>query len=158
MLPYSHPALGEPESFSWGMITNKQYDMSESWMHQHILHALPLIIPTDIIQTVTNLTIHQPPTSNWHKIKWIVCFSDFLLYVAWKRGLPWKCARFVLFRLIKKRSFNLLCDLDLIPNMPMISGTTGETVIHTHTRGAVLVQHKTTVCKPNRFQLACESW
>ena len=26
-----------------------------------------------------------------------------LLYVAWKRGLPRKCARFVLFRLIKKR-------------------------------------------------------
>ena len=34
-----------------------------------------------------------------------------LLYVAWKRGLPRKCARFVLFRPIKKRSFNLLCVL-----------------------------------------------
>ena len=32
---------------------------------------------------------------------------------SWKRGLPWKFARFVLFRLIKKRSFNLLCVLDL---------------------------------------------
>ena len=30
-----------------------------------------------------------------------------------ERGLPRKCARFVLFRLIEKRSFNLLCVLDL---------------------------------------------
>ena len=30
-----------------------------------------------------------------------------------KRGFPRKFARFVLFRLIKKRSFNLLCVLDL---------------------------------------------
>ena len=39
----------------------------------------------------------------------------FLLYVAWKRGFPGKFARFVLFCLIKKRSFsfNLLCVLDL---------------------------------------------
>ena len=36
-----------------------------------------------------------------------------MLYVAWKRGLPQKFAHFVLFRLIKKRSFNLLCVLDL---------------------------------------------
>ena len=35
-----------------------------------------------------------------------------VLYVAWKRWLRQKCARFVLFRLIKKRSFNLLCVLD----------------------------------------------
>ena len=34
-----------------------------------------------------------------------------MLYVAWKRGLPRKFARFFLFRLIKKRSFNLLCVL-----------------------------------------------
>ena len=55
----------------------------------------------------------QPPTSNWHKVSWIVCFSVFTLYVAWKRGLPQKYAHFVLFRLIKKRSFNLLCISDL---------------------------------------------
>ena len=56
----------------------------------------------------------QPPTPNWHKIIWIhFCFSVFILYIAWKRGLPLKCARFVLFRPIKKRSFNLLCVLDL---------------------------------------------
>ena len=35
----------------------------------------------------------------------IVCFSVFRLYVAWKRGLPRKFARFVLFRPIKKRFF-----------------------------------------------------
>ena len=34
--------------------------------------------------------------------------------LAWKRGLPRKCARFVLFPPIKKRSFNLLCVLDLV--------------------------------------------
>ena len=36
-----------------------------------------------------------------------------LLYVVWKRGFPLKFASFVLFCLIKKRSFNLLCVLDL---------------------------------------------
>ena len=36
-----------------------------------------------------------------------------MLYVAWKRGLPRKCARFVLFRPITKRSFDLLCALDV---------------------------------------------
>ena len=40
-------------------------------------------------------------------------FSVVLLYVAWKRGFPRKFARFVLFCLIKKQSFNLLCVLDL---------------------------------------------
>ena len=35
-----------------------------------------------------------------------------MLYIAWKRGLPRKFARFVLFRPIKKRSFNLLHVLD----------------------------------------------
>ena len=54
-------------------------------------------------------------TSIWHKVTWINgCFfpSIFMLYVAWKRGPPRKCARFVLFRPIKKRSFNLLCVLE----------------------------------------------
>ena len=36
-----------------------------------------------------------------------------VLNVAWKRWLHQKIARFALFRLIKKRSFNLLCVLDL---------------------------------------------
>ena len=55
----------------------------------------------------------QPPTSKWHKISLINCFCLFVcLYVAWKRGILRKCARFVLFRLIKKRSFNLLCVFD----------------------------------------------
>ena len=35
-----------------------------------------------------------------------------MLYIAWKRGLPRKCSYFVLFRPIKKRSFDLLCVLD----------------------------------------------
>ena len=39
--------------------------------------------------------------------------SSVVLYVAWKRLLHRKFARFVLFRIIKKRSFNLLCVLDL---------------------------------------------
>ena len=36
-----------------------------------------------------------------------------MLYVALKRGVPRKFARFVLFRPVKKRSFNLLRVLDL---------------------------------------------
>ena len=59
----------------------------------------------------------QPPTSNGHKISWTNCLffflSFFILDVAWKRGLPRKCARFVLFRSVKKRSFILLCAFDL---------------------------------------------
>ena len=41
--------------------------------------------------------------------KWINClfFSVFMLYVAWKRGLPWKCSHFVLFCPIKK-AFSLI--------------------------------------------------
>ena len=35
------------------------------------------------------------------------------MFVAWKRGFPQKFARFVLFHLIKKCSFNLLYVLDL---------------------------------------------
>ena len=35
-----------------------------------------------------------------------------MLYVVWKRGLLRKCAHFVLFRPIKKRSFDFLCVLD----------------------------------------------
>ena len=58
-------------------------------------------------------SFRQPLISNWHMIDWIVCFSIFMLYVAWKRGLPRKLARFVLFRPVKKHSFNLLCVLDL---------------------------------------------
>ena len=50
----------------------------------------------------------------WLKLVELFVFLLFLLlYVAWKRGLPPKCAHFVLFRPIKKHSFNLLCALDL---------------------------------------------
>ena len=54
------------------------------------------------------------PPASWHltdKDKLVEPFS-VVLYVAWKRWLHRKCARFVLFRLIKKRSFNLLCVLN----------------------------------------------
>ena len=53
------------------------------------------------------------PPASWHltdKDGWFICF---LLYLARKRWLHRKFARFVLFRLIKKRSFNLLYVLDL---------------------------------------------
>ena len=41
------------------------------------------------------------------KIRLLNClFFCFMLYVAWKRVLPWKFARSALFRSIKKRSFN----------------------------------------------------
>ena len=36
-----------------------------------------------------------------------------MLHVAWKRGLPRNFARFVLFRPVKKRSFDPLCVWDL---------------------------------------------
>ena len=52
----------------------------------------------------------QPPTSNWHKISWNNClFSVFMLYVAWKRGLPRKFTRFVLFCPINKSVFLISC-------------------------------------------------
>ena len=65
-------------------------------------------------ETASKSALLLPPAS-WHltdKDKLVSLFS-VLLYVAWKRGLPKKIARFVLFRLIKKHSFNLLCVLDL---------------------------------------------
>ena len=43
-----------------------------------------------------------------------------MLYIAWKRGFPRKFG-FVLFRLIKKRSFNLLCVLDLFFRTPTVN-------------------------------------
>ena len=65
------------------------------------------------VVSLVPFSFHQPPTSNWHKMCWTNCFSVFMLQIAWKRLLPRKVARFVLFRPIKKRSFNLLCVLDL---------------------------------------------
>ena len=56
----------------------------------------------------------QPSTFNWHEISWIDCLffccCCCFLYVVWEWGLPRKFARFILFRLIKKRSFkSLVC-------------------------------------------------
>ena len=55
----------------------------------------------------------QPPSMKRTQDKLVWLFSVVLLYEAWKSGFPRKFARFVPFRLIKKRSFNLLCVLDL---------------------------------------------
>ena len=58
---------------------------------------------------------------SWHltdKDKLVLLFS-VVLCVARKRWLHWKCARFVLFHLIKKHSFNLLCVLDQSDEMGM---------------------------------------
>ena len=55
----------------------------------------------------------QPPSIKRTQDKFVLPFSVVLLYVAWKRGFPRKFALFVLFCLIEKRSFNLLCVLDL---------------------------------------------
>ena len=45
-----------------------------------------------------------------------------MLYGAWKRRLPWNVSHFVLFRLIKKRSFNFLCVLDLFFRKLAVNG------------------------------------
>ena len=54
--------------------------------------------------------------SNWHMLVNCVFFfflSVFMLYLAWKRGLPRKCARFVVFFQLKSFRFNLLFVSDL---------------------------------------------
>ena len=48
----------------------------------------------------------QPPSIKRTQDKLVQLFSVVLLYVAWKRGFPGKFARFVLFRLIKKKKKN----------------------------------------------------
>ena len=52
-----------------------------------------------------------------------ILFSVVLLYVAWKRGFPRKFARFVPFRLIKKRSFNLVCFGTIEPQFSVAKNT-----------------------------------
>ena len=53
-----------------------------------------------------------PHPTDTRPVELIVCSSVFMLYVAWKRGFPQNFSCFVLFRSIKKHSFNLLCVLD----------------------------------------------
>ena len=66
-------------------------------------------------------SFRQPPTSNWHKICWIDClFFCFYVVSSLKKRTTWKCARFVLFRPIKKRSSNLLSVSDLCPKWWLI--------------------------------------
>ena len=62
---------------------------------------------------IMKLSSRQPPSIKLTQDKLVSLFSVVLLYVAWKRGLPPKFACFVLLRPITKRSFNLLCVLDL---------------------------------------------
>ena len=87
------------------------------WRHlllRHTTYVTPFFFIISVI--LVPFSFRQPPTSNWHEVRWInwVFFSSvFLLYVACKTRLPRKCARFVLFRPIKKCPFNLLCVLDL---------------------------------------------
>ena len=50
---------------------------------------------------------------NWHKISWIIFFFWFYVVRSLKKRTSRKFAHFVLFRPIKKRSFYLLCVLDL---------------------------------------------
>ena len=64
-------------------------------------------------QTI-QLILCQLDLGGWWKekgtrLKLCVCFSVFVLCIAWKRGLPQKCAHFALFRPMIKRNFNLLC-------------------------------------------------
>ena len=79
-------------------------------------------------------SLPHPTDTRW--VDFIVCFLFFWLYVAWERGLPRKFARFVLFRLIKKRSFNLLCVLDL--NKPSLLVYTIVIIIIKKKQGPVL--------------------
>ena len=75
----------------------------------------------------------------WHptdKDKLVVLFS-VVLYVARKRSLHRKCARFVLFRIIKKRSFNLWCVLDL-QNYHLQNEKPSAAAAHYHLTGPAL--------------------
>ena len=54
-------------------------------------------------------------------------------HVALKRGLPRKFARFVLFRPIEKRSFNLLCVLDILLQISLKTHKRLNTRTHIHT-------------------------
>ena len=70
--------------------------------------------------TISIDTCHEYSSKENWKMDTVVyemthCIDIFwsIFLVAWQRGLPRKFACFVLFCLIKKRSFNLLCVLDI---------------------------------------------
>ena len=58
------------------------------------------------LSTTLHQTVRYKVLPSW----WY--FAVFMSCVAWKRALPRKFARFVRFRPIKKRSFNLSCVLE----------------------------------------------
>ena len=69
---------------------------------------------TKLVRLSQSHAIFLPPDSHhskWHKISLIVCF--YVVHSLKKRTSS-KICMFVLFRPIKKQSFNLLCVLDLL--------------------------------------------
>ena len=83
-----------------------------------LLGSEPFLACCQISHYRQSRALFLPPAS-WHltdKDKLVLLFS-VVLYVAWKRWSHRKFACFVLFRLIKKRSFNLLCVLDQISHV-----------------------------------------
>ena len=67
------------------------------------------MLQSDCVRAFSSASL---PASNWHKLsELIVCSSVFMLYLAWKRGLPRKFARLVLFGPIEKRPlYCLVCS------------------------------------------------
>ena len=108
------------------------------WRHLFIAsyslrHALFFITSVSLVP----FSFRQPPTSKWHKISWIICLFFCCCFfvcvcIAWKRALPRKCARFVLFRPIKKRSFNLSCVLDLFRFLRLCSSNQSQLVMNSY--------------------------
>ena len=80
------------------------------YVHSHVVCSFHLQWSVSLVPFFLPPASHIQLTQD--KLNYL-CFSVFILYVAWKRRLPRNCARYVLFHPIKKRSFNLLCVLDL---------------------------------------------
>ena len=59
-------------------------------------------------------SFRQPPTSSWHKISWTNClFFCFVVVRSLRKRTSSNICMFFPVSSIKKRSFNLLCVLDL---------------------------------------------
>ena len=99
-----------------------QFMSCEQWQIKEKKQFLPTSVHTTLLKSKWRPFFHQKIWNRlpafWRKAcpsikrtqdKLVSLFSVVLLYITWKRGLPWKFAHFVLFHLIKKRSFNLLC-------------------------------------------------
>ena len=72
----------------------------------------------------------QPSSISLTQAKWFFSSSVFMLYVAWKRGVFRKCARFVLFCPIKKRALQSL-----------VCFGTEQNLIHPLTLPGVVISH-----------------